>query len=202
MLTIPLDIYNKIISSRFVPDTTRVLRAFSYFAPRDTKVIIIGEDPYTNRKDATGLAFSVEHDKLPPSLKNIFKELCSDMGYKQMPKSGNLERWAKQGVLLINTILTTEEGKSLSHQEIGWEDFTKEKIQHVLNLKTPVVIIGWGDYAQSVIEDLKLHEDVLVLTGGHPSPLNRKRDFFGKKYFSKTNNFLRKHGLETIKWKI
>lgn len=201
MLTIPVEIYNKIIGSRFVPDTTRVLRAFSYFPPRDTKVIIIGQDPYPNRKDASGLAFSVEHSNLPASLRNIFKELCSDMGYKQMPKTGNLEGWAKQGVLLINSILTTEEGKSLGHQEIGWEQYTQEKIQSVLDLQTPVVIIGWGKYAQEVIDNLDLHDDVLVLTGGHPSPLNRKRDFFGKKYFSKTNNFLRKHGLETIKWK-
>lgn len=202
MLTIPIEIYEKIITTKFVPDTTRVFRAFSYFQPRETKVIIIGQDPYPNRKDACGLAFSVEHEKYPPSLRNVFTELCNDMGYKSFPKTGNLEAWAKQGVLLLNSILTTGEGQSLAHENIGWEEFTRTKMQNIVDYKQPLVIIAWGKYANEVVKKLNLHDKVLVLQGAHPSPLNKKGGFLGGRYFSKTNKFLKKHGLDTIKWKL
>jgi uracil-DNA glycosylase len=200
-MIVPIELYEQIAGTNFIPDTTRIMRAFSYFEPKDTKVIILGQDPYNNRKDACGLAFSVEHEYYPHSLKNVFKELEKDLGYK-LPKTGNLEPWAKQGVLLLNSILTTEEGKSLAHDKIGWQDFTQLKLQQIIDLKQPVVIIAWGKFANATVDGLKLHDNVLVLRGGHPSPLNRKRDFFGRKYFSTANKWLKTHKLTGIKWKL
>lgn len=200
-MIIPLDIYEKLIVTKFVPDTTRVLRALRYFPLDETKVIIIGQDPYNKRQDACGLAFSVEHDKYPPSLKNIFKELKADLGY-EIPKTGNLEPWAKEGVLLLNSILTTEEGRSLAHKYLGWQAYTNKILQKTIDLKKPLVIIAWGREAQKVVSGLKLHGKILVLKGNHPSPLNRSGGFFGKKYFSRANTFLRNHNRKIVDWKL
>lgn len=184
-----------------IPKRDLVFRCFHYFKPIDTKVIIIGQDPYPNSEDACGLAFSVEHNNYPPSLMNIFKELRNDLGY-DLPKTGNLEAWAKQGVLLINTILTTERGKSLAHEALGWENLTKNMINKILSKNHPVVIIAWGKYAQYQLTDLELHDKVLILKGAHPSPRSADRGFFGGKYFSKANEWLLKHGVNTINWKL
>lgn len=200
-MTIPFHIYEKLIVTKFVPDTTRVLRAFRYFPLEDTKVIILGQDPYPSRQDASGLAFSVEHDKYPTSLRNIFKELKADLGYA-IPKTGNLESWAKEGVLLLNSILTTEEGKSMAHKYMGWQDYTNKILQKTIDLNRPLVIIAWGREAQRTVAGLKLHGKVLVLKGNHPSPLNRSGGFFGKKYFSRANTFLRNHNRKTVDWKL
>lgn len=188
------------LTENSLPGRGRVFRAFDYFKPKDTKVIIIGQDPYPNKQDACGLAFSVEHNIIPRSLNNIFKELCSDMGYST-PHYGNLERWAKQGVLLLNSVLTVEEGKSGSHAKKGWEEFTTDKIQKAIDCNNPLVIICWGRYAKIKLLDLKLNDKILVLEGGHPSPLgNPNEHFFGKKYFSQANEWLKQNGLKEIDW--
>lgn len=184
-----------------IPEQEKVFRAFSYFKPRDTKVIIIGQDPYPDKMDACGLSFSVDHPKIPPSLRNIFKELNNDLDIP-MPATGNLEPWAEQGVLLLNTILTTKRNKSLAHADMGWEEFTKNKVQKILDNKHPVVIIAWGKNAQGFVESLNKHEKCLVLTGAHPSPANLHGGFLGGKYFSKTNTFLKENCIEEIKWKL
>lgn len=184
-----------------IPEPEKVFRAFSYFKPKDTKVVIIGQDPYPDKMDACGLSFSVDHPKIPPSLKNVFKELNNDLDIP-LPKTGNLEPWAQQGVLLLNTILTTKRNKSLAHANMGWEDWTTNKVQKILDNGHPVVIIAWGKNAQSFTEGLKKHDKCLVLTGAHPSPLNAHGGFLGGKYFSKTNQFLKENNVQEINWKL
>lgn len=182
-------------------------RGEEYFAalnltPFDkVKVVIVGQDPYHGPGQAHGLCFSV-HDgvRLPPSLQNIFKELHADLGVK-IPQSGSLKKWAEQGVLLLNAVLTVEDGKAASHQGRGWEEFT-DKIIHVLNEeKESLVFILWGSYAQkkAAFVDRKKH---LVLESVHPSPLSAHRGFFGTKPFSKTNAYLRSKGLGEIDWTL
>jgi uracil-DNA glycosylase len=189
-------------TQNILPKQEQILRCLSYFEPQQTKVIIISQDPYPNKEDACGLAFSVEHNKTPPSLKNIFKELVSDIGCL-IPSNGNLEPWAKQGVLLLNSILTTEEGKSLSHKDIGWQDYTTSIIQKVVDCKHPFVIIAWGKYAESKISGLNLHSKVLILRGKHPSPLSQPQNgFFNGNYFSKANKWLIEHNIEPINWSL
>lgn len=182
-----------------IPKADKIFRAFSYFEPKDCKVIIIAQDPYPKAEDACGLAFSVEHSNIPGSLRNIFKELVSDLGGIK-PSTGDLSHWAKQGVLLVNTILTTKKGHSLAHKDAGWQDLVKGKIQKVLDNGQPIVLILWGKYAQEFGNSLKLHDKVLVLSGAHPSPLNQGKGFFGGKYFSKANEYLHSHNVEPIKW--
>lgn len=163
----------------------------------DVKVVILGQDPYIRANQAHGLSFSVEGDLLPPSLLNIFKELNDDLGCP-IPKSGNLTKWGKQGVLLLNTILTVEEGKSLSHQNIGWEYFSKKVIEY-LNQKNHLVYILWGNYAHSYIKYIDTTKHI-VIKGPHPSPLSAYRGFFGSKPFSRTNEILIKQGMKPIDW--
>ncbi|MGE3611338.1 MAG: uracil-DNA glycosylase [Bacteriovoracaceae bacterium] len=166
----------------------------------NVKVVIIGQDPYHGPGQAHGLCFSVQKGiKIPPSLVNIFKELHDDVGVK-IPNHGCLESWAKQGVLLLNTVLTVEDGKAGSHHQKGWENFT-DKIIEILNAKNNVVFILWGSPAQKKASsvDPKKH---LVLSSVHPSPLSSYRGFFGSKPFSKTNEYLKKHELEEINWEI
>ena len=184
-----------------IPSQDKVFRAFTYFQPQNTKVIIIGQDPYPNREHASGLAFSTENGYIPPSLRNIFKELSRDIGC-EVPKSGNLEKWAHQGVLLLNTVLTTRSGVSKAHTNKGWQEFTGRKIQKILDLQLPVVIIAWGKDAQNFVSTLSLHSNTIVLTGGHPSPLNRARNFLGGKYFSRANDFLKSKGVREINWTL
>lgn len=184
---------------KIYPDAQKYFNALDLVDLKNVKVVILGQDPYHGPGQAHGLSFSVpEGVRFPPSLLNIFKELKADLG-KEMPTSGNLERWAKQGVLLLNAVLTVEESKAAAHQGKGWEKFT-DKIIEVVNRECDhVVFILWGAYAQKkgAIVDRKKH---LVLESVHPSPLSSHRGFFGSKPFSKANSWLREQGLEPIDW--
>ena len=182
------------------PPANEVFAAFDYCEFNDVKVIIIGQDPYHGIGQANGLCFSVNDGIAhPPSLKNIFKEIESDLG-KAYPQSGNLERWAKQGVLLLNATLTVRAHQAASHQKKGWELFTDTVINCVSKNKSNVVFLLWGGYAkqkQRFIDATKHH----ILKSGHPSPLSANRGYwFGNKHFSKTNCQLEKDGLEPVEW--
>lgn len=165
------------------------------------KVVILGQDPYHGTGEAHGLSFSVKDDiKKPPSLKNIFKELHDDLGYPE-PKSGNLEKWAKEGVLLLNSVLTVEKDKAASHKDLGWEILTDHIIK-LLNMKeTPIVFILWGNFAKKkkVYITNKKH---FIIESPHPSPFSAYTGFFGSKPFSKTNNFLIKNNIEPIDFNL
>ena len=186
-------------SSAAFPAYNFIFNAFQQCPFEDIKVVILGQDPYINEGEAQGLSFSVPDDiKIPPSLKNIYKEIKSDLGI-DIPQNGNLERWAKQGVLLLNSTLTVEAGKSASHQGWGWERFTDTVIQKVSEEKEHVVFLLWGNYARGKREliDQKKH---LILEASHPSPLAAYRGFFGCKHFSKCNVNLTVHNIKPISW--
>lgn len=165
------------------------------------KVVIVGQDPYHGPGQAHGLCFSVKDGvRFPPSLLNIFKELKNDMGI-EIPKSGSLKKWAEQGVLLLNAVLTVEDGKANAHQGKGWEQFT-DRIIHIVNEeKENVVFILWGAYAQkkAAFVDRKKH---FVIESVHPSPLSAHRGFFGTKPFSKTNDYLKSKGIKPVDWSL
>ncbi len=165
-------------------------------------VVIVGQDPYHGPGQAHGLSFSVPPGvPLPPSLRNIFKELRSDVGM-DIPTNGTLTGWAKQGVLLLNAILTVEEGKPASHAGRGWELFTDAIIEQIIKRKHPVVLLLWGAYAQKKVQNLDVHIDPardLILKSAHPSPLS-VTGFLGCRHFSKANAFLKKHNLPEINW--
>jgi len=166
----------------------------------DVKVVILGQDPYINPNEAHGLSFSVKRGtRIPPSLQNIFKEAVTDVGIN-MPTHGCLEDWAKQGVLLLNAVLTVRAGQSRSHAGRGWEQFTAAVIEKLNDSPTPIVFLLWGRDAQSKRE-LVTNANHLVLTAAHPSPLAQGR-FFGSKHFSQANAFLAKHNLTPIDWQI
>ncbi|MEK8020772.1 MAG: uracil-DNA glycosylase [Candidatus Parabeggiatoa sp.] len=180
------------------PPESLIFNAFEKCAFEQIKVVILGQDPYHGDGLANGLCFSVnEGVKIPPSLKNIFKEIQSDLG-NDIPKSGNLERWAEQGVLLLNAILTVRAGKAASHRNKGWEQFTDTVIRLISEEKEQVVFLLWGKYAQQKgeIVDESKH---LVLKSAHPSPLSAKQ-FFGNQHFSQANQSLEKWGQEAIDW--
>ncbi len=181
------------------PQAKNIFAAFDLCPFDSVKLVIIGQDPYHEPGQAHGLCFSVQDGcLLPPSLKNIYKEIETDLG-KQMPFSGDLSRWAKQGVLLLNATLTVEAHKAGSHQNKGWEEFTDKVIEILSNKKENLVFMLWGSYAQkkgSVIDNKK-H---LVLKAVHPSPLSAYRGFFGSKHFSQANNYLISKGIEPIDW--
>lgn len=183
------------------PPTDTVLNAFNLIPYADYKVVIIGQDPYHAAGQANGLAFSVQkNQKIPPSLRNIYKEIKEDLNIES-PPHGDLIAWAKQGVLLMNAVLTVEEAKPGSHQKKGWEHFTDKVI---LNLSTDLnglVFMLWGNYAKSKknLIDTKKH---LILDANHPSPLSAHRGFFGCKHFSKANTYLIKHGKKPINWAL
>ena len=184
---------------RIYPHMNDIFNALKYTSFKDTKVVIIGQDPYHGPGQAHGLCFSVKEGvQFPPSLRNIFKELASDIG-KEIPKSGELTHWAKQGVLLLNAVLTVREGEPTSHSKIGWETFTDRVISELNKKETPVVFLLWGAYAQKKAEIITnpIHKKLMSV---HPSPLSASRGFFGCKHFSKTNDLLIKSGLEPIKW--
>ncbi|PKK99494.1 MAG: uracil-DNA glycosylase [Tenericutes bacterium HGW-Tenericutes-2] len=166
----------------------------------EVKVVIIGQDPYHNIGQAHGLAFSVEKGAYPPSLKNIYKELVDDLSIKY-PTTGNLTSWAKQGVLLLNTVLTVVLHEPMSHQKKGWEEFTLEVVKKINLKNTPVVFILWGSQAIKFKAYLN-NPNHLILTSVHPSPLSAHRGFFGSKPFSKTNQFLIKHQINPINWEL
>ncbi|MBD8008544.1 MULTISPECIES: uracil-DNA glycosylase [Acinetobacter] len=166
------------------------------------KVVIIGQDPYHGPNQAHGLSFSVQKGvALPPSLRNIFHELHSDLGIK-IPKHGDLTHWAEQGVLLLNAVLTVEAAQPTSHQKRGWEDFTDHVIDVLNEQREHIVFILWGAYAQRKGQRIDQNKH-LVLKAAHPSPLSANRGgFFGCKVFSKTNNYLKQHGIEPIDWQL
>lgn len=168
----------------------------------EVKAVILGQDPYHDVHQAHGLCFSVLPDqtKIPPSLQNIYKELKSDLGCK-IPNNGYLEKWAKQGVLMLNTVLTVRAHQANSHQNKGWEKFTDAIIRKVNEVDRPVVYLLWGKPAQSKIPMLN-NPKHLILKAPHPSPLSANRGFFGCKHFSQANAFLVSNGLEAIDWQI
>ncbi|MCD5381140.1 MAG: uracil-DNA glycosylase [Candidatus Pacebacteria bacterium] len=181
------------------PARENILNAFSLCPPDKIKVVILGQDPYHSEGQAHGLSFSVpEGTKIPPSLRNIYKEIKSDLG-QMIPESGNLERWSKQGVLLLNATLTVESGLPGSHQGIGWEIFTDEVISKISSKKEYVVFILWGKFAESK-SNLIDNNKHLILTTSHPSPFSAHKGFLGCKHFSKTNTYLTSHGLKEIEW--
>lgn len=184
------------------PPQDLVFNAFRLTTFDSLKVVILGQDPYHNDSQAHGLAFSVpEGIALPPSLKNIFKELETDILDFKIPKSGDLSYWAKQGVLLLNATLTVNAHQAGSHQKKGWEKFTDQVIQVISESKEAVVFLLWGAYAQKKVTliDAQKH---LILTAVHPSPLSVYRGFFGCRHFSQTNAFLQQHGEKPIDWKL
>lgn len=182
------------------PPGKDIFAAFDHSTFDDTKVVIIGQDPYHGVGQANGLCFSVkDHVDIPPSLVNIFKEIEQDLG-KPYPETGNLQRWADQGVLLLNATLTVRAHQAGSHQNKGWEIFTDKVIEAVSRDKENVVFMLWGGYAKkkSKLIDSSKH---LILTSGHPSPLSANRGYwFGNKHFSKANTYLQKNGKEPIDW--
>jgi uracil-DNA glycosylase len=181
------------------PPGKEIFKAFDACEFNDVKVVIIGQDPYHGAGQANGLCFSVREDvRMPPSLVNIFKEIQNDL-QKPIPKSGDLTRWAEQGVLLLNATLTVRASSAGSHQNKGWESFTDAVIKKISDEKENVVFLLWGSYAQKKGEviDRKKHH---VLMSAHPSPFSADRGFFGNKHFSKTNEYLRSKGLKEINW--
>ncbi|MFZ2252748.1 MAG: uracil-DNA glycosylase [Minisyncoccia bacterium] len=181
------------------PPSKFVFNAFELCPYDSVKVVILGQDPYHGTGQAHGLCFSVQEGvKVPPSLKNIYKELSSDLNIP-ISNSGNLERWAKQGVLLLNATLTVEANKPGSHQGLGWEQFTDAVIQKISDEKEHVVFLLWGKYAQ--MKGAKIdRQKHLVLTAPHPSPFSAYTGFLGCKHFSKTNEYLKEHNEITIVW--
>ena len=182
------------------PEKSKLFNAFNLCLFEEIKVVILGQDPYPTKGHAHGLCFSVESNvsHLPKSLNNIFKEIESDLSIP-FPENGNLERWANQGVLLLNSVLTVENGQADSHKGMGWEQFTDAVIELISQKKENVVFILWGSKAlsKSILIDEKKH---LILSSVHPSPLSAYRGFFGCKHFSKTNEYLVYKGSKTIDW--
>ena len=183
------------------PDMLDIFNALKYTSFEDTKVVIIGQDPYHGEGQAHGLCFSVKKGVVPPpSLKNIYKELHSDIGF-EIPNHGELISWAKQGVLMLNNVLTVREGMPNSHKGMGWEAFTDRVISELNKKETPVVFLLWGANAQKKAEIITnpLHHKLISV---HPSPLSASRGFLGCKHFSKTNEILEKNSINPIKWEI
>ncbi len=183
------------------PDKYDIFNALKYTAFADTKVVIIGQDPYHEPGQAHGLCFSVrEGIQPPPSLKNIFKELESDVG-ATLPKSGELTKWAEQGVLLLNTVLTVRRGEANSHKGMGWEVLTDRIISELNKKTTPVVFLLWGANARKKAEiiDNPIHKKLITV---HPSPLSAYGGFFGCRHFSRANEILKENGLEPINWQL
>ncbi len=178
-----------------------IFSAFNLTPLTAVKAVILGQDPYHGKGQAHGLCFSVPDGvPPPPSLQNIFKELYSDLNIP-VPKNGNLEKWAKQGVLLLNATLTVRAGNAGSHQGMGWETFTDRVIQTISDLRAGVVFLLWGKYAQAKRELINTDKH-FVLTAPHPSPLSANRGFFGCRHFSKTNQLLKENGLGEIDWNL
>ena len=182
------------------PPGNQIFSAFDYCPFNDLKVVIIGQDPYHGVGQANGLCFSVNDGVAhPPSLINIFKELDSDIG-KPYPKSGNLEHWAKQGVLLLNATLTVRANEAGSHQKKGWETFTDAVINTISEKKEGVVFLLWGGFAKKKVKLINASKH-FIITSGHPSPLSANRGYwFGNKHFSKTNSLLEQAGQASLRW--
>ena len=186
-------------TKQIFPPGRQIFAAFNSTPFHEVKVVILGQDPYHDVGQANGLCFSVNAGiQFPPSLRNIFKEIESDIG-TPVPQSGDLSRWAKQGVLLLNATLTVEAHRAGSHQRHGWEQFTDSVIAHLAEHRDNLVFILWGSYAigKGAFIDRNRH---LVLTSVHPSPLSAHRGFFGNHHFSRTNQYLIEHGKTPIEW--
>lgn len=183
------------------PDQNDIFNALHYTPYQDTKVVILGQDPYHGPGQAHGLSFSVKPGvKVPPSLQNIFKELHADLGCP-IPENGYLVKWAKQGVLLLNSVLTVRAGEPNSHKNLGWETFTDKVIETLNHRVEPVVFILWGKFAQQK-QQLITSDRHFIIQSPHPSPFSANRGFFGSRPFSKTNKFLREAGLQEIDWEL
>ena len=183
------------------PPKNYILRALSLTDYDNVKVVILGQDPYHGVGEANGLAFSVNNGvKLPPSLKNIYKELKDDLNI-EISNKGDLTCWAKEGVLLLNSVLTVEKDRPASHKNLGWQNFTDAIIKKVNDKKQPVVFILWGNFARSK-KSLITNPKHLILESTHPSPFSSNNGFFGSRPFSKTNNFLRKNNIKEIDFTI
>ena len=199
------DLYKKVLeeyrSRQIFPNPDDIFNAFHLTPLKDVKVVILGQDPYHNDGQEHGLCFSVKPDvEVPPSLVNIYKELQDDLGCR-IPNNGYLVKWAKQGVLMLNTVLTVRAHQANSHRGIGWEQFTDAVIRAVDAQDRPIVFLLWGRPAQ--MKKSMLHNPKhLILEAPHPSPLSAYRGFFGCKHFSQTNAFLEKNGLAPIDWQI
>ncbi len=197
-LSIINDKYNK---TTVYPPKNYIFNALKLTSYKDTKVVIVGQDPYHGEGEAHGLSFSVQKGiKIPPSLQNIYKELYDDLGIPYA-QEGDLTKWAKEGVLLLNAVLTVEKDKPASHRNLGWELLTDYIIKALNEKKEPVVFILWGNFAK---EKKKYITNPIhyVITSTHPSPFSANSGFFGSKPFSKTNNFLIKNNLKPIDWKL
>ena len=183
------------------PPADDIFNAFHLTPLKDVKVVILGQDPYHNIGQAHGLSFSVKPGiEAPPSLVNIYNELKEDLGC-YIPNHGYLVKWAQQGVLLLNTVLTVRAHQANSHRGIGWEDFTNAVIRILNEQDRPIVFLLWGRPAQNKMSMLN-NPNHLILTAPHPSPLSAYRGFFGCKHFSRTNEFLSQHGIAPIDWQI
>lgn len=181
------------------PPKENIFSAFQLTAKKDTKVVILGQDPYHGPGQAHGLAFSVNPDVvIPPSLRNIYKEIELEYNVK-LNRSGDLRDWAKQGVLMLNPILTVEEHKPLSHQKIGWQNFTNQALIELNKENRPIVFMLWGNKAKEAMKFLD-NPKHLILTSVHPSPLSASRGYFGCNHFKLANQFLQEHGSTPINW--
>ena len=180
------------------PPANRVFYAFRETSYHDTKVVILGQDPYHGEGEANGLCFSVNKGiTMPPSLKNIYKELYDDLGI--IRTDTDLSDWAKSGVLLLNSVLTVEKDKPASHKFVGWEEFTDSVIKKLNEKEEPVVFILWGNFAKSKSKYIT-NPKHLIISSSHPSPFSVNYGFFGSRPFSRTNAFLKKNGLKEIEW--
>jgi uracil-DNA glycosylase len=182
------------------PPENQVFSAFDMTPFEDVRVVILGQDPYHGAQQAHGLAFSVLPGvKIPPSLRNMYKELADDIEGFEAPTHGYLESWAQQGVLMLNTVLTVEEGKAHSHAKCGWETFTDHIIAQLNERAEPIVFLLWGAHAQKKGQAIDENKH-FVLSAPHPSPLSARRGFFGCKHFSQTNELLKSQNLPAIDW--
>ena len=190
---------NKEYSEKVIfPEKKNIFKALSLTDYKDLKVVILGQDPYHGDREAQGLSFSVPNDvKMPPSLRNIFKELKDDLNITRT--DSDLSDWARQGVLLLNTVLTVEKDKAFSHKNRGWEVFTDEIIKKINEIDRPIVYILWGTPARSK-KNLITNKKHFIIESVHPSPLSASNGFFGSKPFSKTNEYLKKNNIEEIRW--
>ena len=184
------------------PPKEEIFSAFHLVEPEDVRAVILGQDPYHEAGQAHGLAFSVRKGvALPPSLRNIFTELMSDIGCEK-PQSGDLTPWAKQGVLLLNATLTVRSSAAASHQKLGWQEFTDFVVKKLSELEQPIAFVLWGSHAQKKCTNVASKNPRVALLSPHPSPLSAYRGFFGSKPFSKINAFLAENGEKTIDWRL
>ncbi|WMY97384.1 MAG: uracil-DNA glycosylase [Arsenophonus sp.] len=183
------------------PSFNKIFNAFYYTKFNSIKVVIIGQDPYHGKDQANGLCFSVNSNIIPPSLRNIFIELENDMSFSNSIKNGNLAYWAKQGVLLLNSVLTVEEGRPNSHMNIGWEIFTNKIISIISHFHDGVIFLLWGKYAQKKVKLINTKKH-FILKASHPSPFSVFNGFFGCKHFTKTNYLLVNQKKKPIDWYI